>query len=57
MVLADISVTQPHAAYAAFTHGVISRWNYLVRCILDVGDLLHPLEEVTGVFVPSYYPS
>ena len=32
-VLADISVTQPYVAYAAFTHGVISRWNYLVRCI------------------------
>ena len=39
-------MTQPHAAYATFIHGVISRWNYLVRCIPDVGDLLHPLEEV-----------
>ena len=25
---------------------VISRWNYLVRCIPDIGDLLHPLEDV-----------
>ena len=45
-VLVDISVTQLHVAYAAFTHGVISRWNYLVRCIPDIGDLLSPLEEV-----------
>ena len=30
----------PHAAYAAFTHGVIGRWNYLVRCIPDINDLL-----------------
>ena len=45
-ILADISVTQPHATNAAFTHGVIDRGNYLVSCIPDVGDLLHPLEEV-----------
>ena len=38
-----ISVTQPHVA---FTHGIISRWNYLVRYIPDVGDLLCHLEEV-----------
>jgi len=31
--LSDISVTQPHAAYVAFVHGFISKWNYLVRCI------------------------
>ena len=45
-VLSEISVTQPHSAYAAFTHGVIGRSNYLVRCIPDIGDLLCPLEEV-----------
>ena len=22
---------QPHAAYAAFTHGLSSKWNYLLR--------------------------
>ena len=26
-VLSDISVTQPHAAYAAFVHSVISKWS------------------------------
>ena len=26
-VLSDISVTQPHATYAAFVHSVISKWS------------------------------
>ena len=38
--------TQPHAAYAAFTHGLSSRWNYLLRVTdwetLSSSDLLPP---------------
>ena len=30
-VLSEFAITQPHAAYAAFTHGLSSRWNYLLR--------------------------
>ena len=29
--LSKIAATQPHAAYAGFTHGLCSRWNYLLR--------------------------
>ena len=42
--LAHVAVSQPHAAYAAFTHGLASRWTYLLRTIPDVQDLLFPLE-------------
>ena len=28
-LLSEISVTQPNAAYAAFVHGVVSKWNYV----------------------------
>ena len=35
-LLSDISITHPHAAYAAFTHGFIGKWNYLMRCILNI---------------------
>ena len=38
--LAEIATTQPHAAYAAFTHGLSSRWSYISRTIPDVLDLL-----------------
>ncbi len=42
--LAEVATTQPHAAYAAFTHGLSSRWSYISRTIPDIHDLLLPLE-------------
>ena len=44
MHLAAVASFQPHAAYAAFTHGLSSRWNYLSRIIPDIKHLL-PLEK------------
>ena len=44
--LSSIAHTQPHAAYAAFTHGLMSKWTYLTRAIPNIGDLLSPLEDV-----------
>lgn len=29
-MLSKYALSQPHAAYSAFTHGLSSRWNYLV---------------------------
>ena len=43
--LAKVAVSQPHAAYAAFTHGMSSRWTYLMRTIPNLHDILLPLEE------------
>ena len=52
--LSSIATTQPHAAYAAFTHGLTSRWNYLSRTIPDIGELLQPLEiAIRHKFLPS----
>ena len=42
--LAKIANSQPHAAYAALTHGLTSKWSYLSRTIPDIGDLFLPLE-------------
>ena len=42
--LSAVASTQPHAAYAAFTHGLSSHWTYISRTIPDIQDLLHPLE-------------
>ena len=44
--LATIAVTQPHAAHAAFTHGLSSKWSYLSRTIEGISTLLQPLESV-----------
>ena len=31
--LAKIAASQPHAAYAAYTHGMVSKWSYISRTI------------------------
>ena len=35
-----------HAAYAAFTHGMVSKWQYLSRTIPNIGDHLQHLEDI-----------
>ena len=44
--LSSVASTQPHAAYAAFTHGMVSKWQYLSRTIPNIGDQLQPLEDI-----------
>ena len=41
-----IAESQPHAAYAAFTHGLASKWTFLARTIPDISNLFQPLEDV-----------
>ena len=42
--LAVITRSQPHAAYAAMTHGLSSKWTHLSRTIPNISDLIQPLE-------------
>ena len=52
--LSNIAQTQPHAAYAAFVHGVRNQWCYLMRTTPDLEDLLHPLEKaIVKDFIPA----
>ena len=49
--LSSIAHTQPHLAYATFTHDLMS---YLTRCVLNTGELLSPLEDsIRYKFLPS----
>ena len=43
--LAKVAATEPHSAYAAFTHGLSSHWSYISRTIPDISDQLQPLED------------
>lgn len=53
--LAKISITEPQAAYAAFTHGVKHRWTYLMRTVPNVSPLLQPLETaIKDKFIPTF---
>ena len=55
MQLSAIASTQPHAAYAAFTHGLSSYWTYISRTIPDIQDLFLPLENaIHQHFIPVF---
>ena len=43
--LSKIALDQPQAAYAAFTHGVRSWWNYLMRTMPEMDIELQSLED------------
>ena len=47
--LVTIALTQPHAAHAAFTHGLSSKWLFLARSIHAIGPLLQSLETIIRV--------
>ncbi|MCY4641269.1 MAG: reverse transcriptase domain-containing protein, partial [Gammaproteobacteria bacterium] len=52
--LSSIALTQPHAAYAAYTHGLMSKWTFLARTVADIGDLFKPLEDaIRHRFLPA----
>ncbi len=52
--LATIASSQPHAAYAAFTHGLMGKWTYLARTVPGTSDLFKPLEEtIRHRFIPA----
>ena len=45
-LLSQIANTQPHAAFAAYTHGMQSRWSYLSRTTPLIGGHLQELEHL-----------
>ena len=58
MKLSKFAETQPHAAYAGFTHGLTSKWNYLLRLIdweaIQSDYILESLEKaIRSRFIPA----
>ena len=52
--LSSFAISQPHAAYAAFTHGLIHKWTYLSRTIPSLEERFKPLEDtIRQQFLPS----
>ena len=57
--LAVVAATRPHAAYCAFTHGMIGRWIYVMRTSMrtvpNIGPLFQPLEDAIRLqFIPAF---
>ena len=54
LTLSSIAETHPHSIYCAFVHGVVPKWNYLMRTIESVGSLFQPLEDaIHQKFIPA----
>ena len=47
--LTEVADSQPHAAYAAMTHGFTSKWTYLTRTMPNISELLAPLEQTIRI--------
>ena len=53
-LLSSIAISQPHAAYTTFTHGLANKWTFLSRTIPDTEEFFKPLEEkIRTCFIPS----
>ena len=52
--LSEFAKTEPHAAYAAYTHGQKHKFGYFLRTIPDMAELLEPLDRtITDQFLPA----
>ena len=53
-LLSAIAITKPHAAFAAYTHGLASKWSYLCRTTPFISPHLKVLEDVLRTeFIPN----
>ena len=43
--LSSFAKSEPHAAYAALTHGLMSHWMFSLRSIEGIANLMQPVEE------------
>ena len=43
---ADFAKTQPHAAYSAFTHGILSQYTHFMRMIPGMHEFIKPVYDV-----------
>ena len=54
LILSNIAKSQPHAAHAAFTHGLVHRFSFLCRTIPNIEGHFHPLENcIRSNFIPN----
>ena len=52
--LSEVALSQPHATYSAYIHGLAAKWSYVSCTIPDIGPELRPLEDVISQkFIPA----
>ena len=53
-ILSDIAKSQPHAAFSALTHDLLSKWTYLSQFVPDISHLVYS-HFVNSHFVNSHF--
>ena len=54
MMLSEIAQSEPHAAFAVFTHALQSRWTFIARAMPKLSSLFKPLEDAIRLhFLPA----
>ena len=54
-LLSEIAKSQPHAAFTALTHGLMSKWTYISRVTPNIGDELSLLDDVLrSELIPAF---
>ena len=54
VMLAEIGKSEPHAAFAVFTHCMQARWTFMARAMPNLSSLFKPLEDVIRLkFLPA----
>ena len=43
--LSEFAKTQPHAAFAVYTHCTLHKWSFISRTTLGISELLQPVED------------
>ena len=52
--LTEVAKSQPHVAYAAYTHGLSSIWSFVCCTTPGISDLLQPLDDIVrNRFIPT----
>ena len=56
--MSSFAATQPHAAFAVFVHGFLSKLNYYLWTTPNINDLLSPLQlAICQKFLPTVIPN
>ena len=52
--LSEFVKYEPHAAFAAFTHGLRHRYTFMMRTVLGISNEFKPLDDAIDTFIRGY---
>jgi len=56
-LISSFVITQPHTAYFAFTHGLVSKWLFIACTISNIDDLFQSLKSLEECIRHTFIPA